>query len=146
MAEVRYPLPKFHFQVDWGQGEAQMGFSEVSGLTVETKIIEYRDGNMPEYTKIKMPGMQEYGNVTLKRGVFEGDNAFFNWWKTHNLNKIERRPVIISLLNENHEPLMTWKLKNAWATKIQSTDLKADGNETAIDTLEIAHEGLVIEA
>lgn len=138
-----YPLPKFHFKVEWG-GE-RLGFSEVSGLTVETKMIEYRTGEMPEYTKLKMPGMQEYGNITLKRGVYEGDNQFFEWWNTVRLNKINRRDVTISMLNENHQPLMVWKVKNAWPVKLQSTDLKADGNETAIDTLEIAHEGLTIE-
>jgi phage tail-like protein len=141
MAE--YPIPKFHFLVEWGG--TRLGFSEVSGLNVETEIIEYRDGIMPEYSKIKMPGMQKFGNLTLKRGVFKKDNQFFEWWNTVKLNTIERRDIIISLLNEEHQPVMTWKVKNAWPVKVQSTDLKADGNEVAIETLEIAHEGLSME-
>lgn len=140
---VEYPLPKFHFSVDWGG--TKIGFSEVSGLNVETKVIEYRDGASPEYHKIKMPGMQEFGNVTMKRGIFKGDNDFFNWWDTKALNIIERRDITISLLNEAHEPVVVWKIKNAWPVKVQSTDLKADGNEVAIETLEFAHEGLVIQ-
>ncbi|MCP4254191.1 MAG: phage tail protein [Candidatus Scalindua sp.] len=142
MAE--YPLPKFHFSVDWG--DEKFAFSEVSGLDVESDIIEYRDGIMPEYSKIKMPGMQKYSNITLKRGTFQGDNKFYDWWKTTQLNTVERRDLIISLLNENHDPVFVWTAKNAWPLKVQSTDLKADGNEAAIETMEIAHEGLTIEA
>lgn len=140
---ANYPLPKFHFRVEWGG--AKIGFSEVTGLTVETDVVEYRDGSSPEYHKIKMPGMQKFGNVTLKRGIFQGDNDFFKWWKTVALNTIERRDITISLLNENHEPVMVWKIKNAWPTKVQSTDLKSDDNGVAIETIELAHEGLVMQ-
>ncbi|WP_159523335.1 phage tail protein [Sunxiuqinia indica] len=141
MAE--YPIPKFHFQVEWGG--TKLGFSEVSGLDVETEVIEYRDGNMPEYNKLKMPGMQKFSNITLKRGVFQKDNEFYDWWNTVKLNTIERRDIIISLLNEEHAPVLSWKIKNAWPVKVQSTDLKSDGNEVAIETLELAHEGLSME-
>ena len=138
-----YPLPKFHFQVDWGG--TRIGFTEVSGLEVETEVIEYREGNSPEYHKLKMPGMQKYGNITMKRGIFAGDNEFYAWWNTVALNTIERRDLTISLLNESHEPVVVWKVKNSWVTKVTSTDLKADGNETAIETVEIAHEGLTMQ-
>ena len=138
-----YPLPKFYFQVQWGG--TRIGFTEVSGLDVETEIIEYREGNSPEFSKIKMPGMQKFGNITLKRGVFKADNEFYTWWNTVKLNTIQRRDLTISLLNEEQEPVMTWKVKNAWPTKIQSTDLKADGNEVAIESIELAHEGISIQ-
>jgi phage tail-like protein len=138
-----YPLPKFHFQVEWGG--ARLGFTEVSGLTVETEAIEYREGNLPEYHKIKMPGMQKFSNITMKRGTFKSDNDFYKWWNTVALNTIERRDLTISLLNEKHEPVVVWKVKSAWPTKVQSSDLKGDGNEVAIETVEIAHEGLTIQ-
>ncbi len=138
-----YPLSKFHFSLNW-RG-TKIAFTEVSGLDVETEIIEYREGSSPEYSKVKMPGMQKFSNITLKRGVFKSDNEYFEWWNTVKLNTIERSDIIISLLNEEHEPVMTWKIKNAWPTKIQSTDLKADGNEVAIETMEVAHEGLTVE-
>lgn len=140
---ANYPLPKFHFQVEWGG--ASIGFTEVSGLDVQTDPIEYRDGASPEYVKTKMPGMQKFSNITLKRGTFKGDNEFYTWWNTVALNTIERRNVTISLLNENHEPVVIWKVKNAWPIKVQSTDLKADGNEVAIESIELVHEGLVIQ-
>jgi phage tail-like protein len=138
-----YPIPKFHFQADWGG--VRIGFTEVSGLDAETEVIEYRDGASPEYSKRKIPGMQKYPNVTMKRGVFASDNDYFKWWNTVALNTVERRSVTISLLNEKHEPVMVWKVKNAWPAKIASTDLKADGNEIAIESIELAHDGLVIQ-
>ncbi|MXV49668.1 phage tail protein [Pedobacter sp. HMF7647] len=137
-----YPLPKFHFSVAWGG--TKIGFSEVSGLNIENKLIEYRDGASPEYSKIKMPGMREFSNITLKRGVFAGDNEFYSWLNTIQLNAVERRDLTISLLNENHDPVVVWKIKNAFPVKIQSTDLKADGSEVAIEQLDLAHEGLTI--
>ncbi|MCG8699173.1 MAG: phage tail protein [Bacteroidales bacterium] len=140
---AEYPLPKFHFQVEWGG--TKIGFTEVSGLDVETEILEYRDGANPEYSKVKMPGMQKFSNITLKRGTFASDNEYYDWWNTVKLNTIERRDITISLLNENHEPMVVWNIKNAWPSKVQSTDLKGDGNEVAIESMELAHEGLSIQ-
>jgi phage tail-like protein len=141
MAE--YPIPKFHFQVEWGG--SRIGFTEVSGLDITTEVIEYRDGASPEYSKVKMPGQRKFSNITMKRGTFHGDNEFYAWFNTVNLNQIERRNLTISLLNENHEPVVVWKVKNAWPTKVTPTDLKADGNEVALESLELAHEGLTIQ-
>lgn len=139
----QYPLPIFHFQVNWGG--TRIGFSEVSGLDMQVEVIEYREGSSPVYSKQKMPGIQKYSNITLKRGIFQGDNEFFNWLNTVKLHTIERRDLTISLMNENHEPVMTWKVRSAWPVKVQSSDLKADANEVAIESIELAHEGLTIE-
>src|SRR5258706_16227045 len=138
-----YPLPKFHFLVEWGG--TRIGFTEVSGLTLETEVIEYREGNSPEYNKIKMPGLRKFGNITMKRGTFSGDNDYYKWFNTVKLNTIDRRDITISLLNENHEPVVIWKVKSAWPVKVQSPDLKSDANESAIESIEVAHEGLVID-
>ena len=135
-----YPLPKFHFQVEWGG--SRIGFSEVTGLDMQVEAIEYREGSSPTYSKIKMPGLAKYSNITLKRGTFEGDREFYLWMRTINMNKVERRNLTLSLLNENHEPVLSWKVINAFPVKVQASDLKADGNEVAIETLELAHEGL----
>ena len=138
-----YPIPKFHFQVDWGG--TKIGFTEVTGLEVTTDKIEYRDGFSPEFVKTQMPGMQTFGDLTLKRGIFPGDNEFYDWWNTVSLNTIERRDITVSLLNEEHEPAVVWKIKNAWPTKVTSTDLNSTGNEVAVETLVLSHEGLTME-
>lgn len=137
-----YPLPKFHFLVQWGG--KRIGFSEVTGLDIQIEPIEYREGSSPQYSKIKMPGLQKFSNITLKRGTVTNDKEFYTWIKTVSLNTIERRDLTISLLNESHEPVLSWKIMNAFPIKVQASDLKADGNEVAIETIEIAHEGLDI--
>lgn len=141
MAE--YPIPKFHFQVEWNG--TKIGFTEVTGLDITTEVVEYRDGASPEYSKIKMPGQRTFSNISLKRGTFAGDNEYYDWFNTVNLNQIERRDLTISLLNENHEPVVVWKVKNAWPTKVTPTDLNAEGSDAALETLELAHEGLTIQ-
>lgn len=138
-----YPIPKFHFQVEWGA--SKIGFTEVSGLDVEREVIEYRDGSSKEYAKLKMAGLAKFSNITLKRGSFKKDNDFYKWWVSNKLETIDRRDITISLLNEEHTPVITWKVKNAWPSKIQSTDLKADDNSVAIESMEIVHEGLTID-
>lgn|SRR5690348_5252694 len=140
---ANYPLPNFHFQVEWGG--SRIGFTEVSGLDISIDPIEYREGSSPEYHTMKMPGMQKFGNITMKRGVFRSDNDYYNWLNTVQLNTIERRDLTISLLNESHEPVMVWKVKNAWPVRLTSTDLKSDSNAVAIESLELAHEGLTIQ-
>lgn len=108
-------------------------------------MIEYRDGNSPDYSTIKMPGLRKFNNITLKRGIAKGDNDFFKWLNTVKLNTIERRDLTISLLNENHEPVMVWKAHNCFPVKVEGPGLKANGNEVAIESIEIAHEGIVIQ-
>jgi len=139
----KYPILTCHFKVEWG-GD-QLAFCEVSGLSIEHDVVEYRDGSSPQYNTTKMPGIPKYNNIVLKRGIVKGDNTFFEWIQTINLNQAERRDLTISLLDENHEPVMTWKVSNAWPVKLESPTLKSDVSEAAIETLELAHEGIAIE-
>ena len=140
---AKYPIPVFHFTVDWGG--TNVGFSEVSGLTQEIQVIEYRDGKSPDYNTVKMPGLRKVTNIVMKRGISKGDNDFFKWLNTVKLNTIERRDLTINLLNENHEPVVTWKVLQAWPVKVEGPGLKATGNEVAIESIEMAHEGITLE-
>lgn len=138
-----WPLPKFYFKVDIGD-QKDVPFQEISGLDTETQPIEYRAGNSKEFSTVKMPGIKKTGNVTLKKGVFVKDNKFWDWYNQIKLNTIKRVPVTIQLLDEGGNPTMVWTLSNAWPTKITGTDMKSDGNEVAVESLEVAHEGLTI--
>ncbi len=138
-----WPLPKFHFQVKWD--DAEMAFQEVSGLDAESEALEYRAGNNPVFSKIKMPGMLKYSNITMKKGVFVKDNAIWDWFALIKMNTITRKALTISLLDEAQAPTMVWKVQNAFPIKVTGTDLKAEGNEVAVESVEIAHEGFVIE-
>jgi phage tail-like protein len=140
-----WPLPKFYFNIDLGDGKKQ-GFSEISGLETDIKPIEYRHGDSPVWAPIKMPGLRNVGNVTLKKGVFTKDSAFWDWFAESKLNIIKRRTVVINLLDENAAPKMTWTLTNAWPLKVSGTDMKSDSNEVAIESVELAYETLAVKA
>jgi phage tail-like protein len=137
-----WPIPKFRFEVKWDSNV--MSFQEVSGLDVEAQPIEYRAGDSPSFSVIKMPGIKKYTDITMKKGVLKSDNKFWDWFNSIKMNTIKRIPVTISLLDEAGKPTMVWTLANAWPTKISGTDLKSTGNEVAVETIVIAHEGLTI--
>ncbi len=136
-----YPLPVFHFTVDRGQDES-IDFTEVTGLIIENQAIEYRAGADKMFATQKMPGLAKHSNVTLKRRIISTDSGFYKWLATISLNKVERRNILILLLNEQHEPAMTWSVENAWPVKVEGPQLKSTGNEVAIESIEISHEGL----
>ncbi|TND08157.1 MAG: hypothetical protein FD123_2551 [Bacteroidetes bacterium] len=136
-----YPLSIFHFQVEWGG--ARVGFTEVSGLDAEVQPIPYREGVNPLYQETKMPGIPKFPNITLKRGILDGDIDFDLWLGTVQLNQVDRRTVKISMLDENHQPVMVWQVNDAWPSKVTGPSLKSTGNEVAMESIELCHEGLV---
>lgn len=140
-----WPLPKFYFSVDIGD-QTDLPFQEVSGLDIDTEVIEYRHGNSPVHSTIKMPGLMKYGDITLKKGVFTTDNKFYDWISKISLNTYERLTVVIRLLDEQGEPKMVWTLINAFPKQITPTDMNSQSSEGAIETIIFVHEGLRIEA
>jgi phage tail-like protein len=143
MPNTDFPLPKFHFLVDWGG--SKIAFTEVSGLNKEMDLLEHRVGSSPDFFKKVMPGMQKVGLITLKRGVFQGDNEFYIWYDTVAMNTVERRNLTISLLNEDHVPVVVWKVRECFVKSLKCTDMKSEANEVAIDTVEIANHGFTME-
>jgi phage tail-like protein len=141
-----WPPPKFYFSVRFGDDDKEAKFQEVSGLDSEAKPIEFRHGNSPIFAPIKMPGLGKVGNVTLRKGIFVGDAKFWAWYNEIKMNASKRRTVVINLLDETGTPKMAWTLNNAFPTKITGTDLKADGNDVAIESLELAYETIEVSA
>ncbi len=137
------PLAGYHFQVEWGG--TRLGFTRVSGLDIDTEVLEYREGNSKESAPIRIPGMRKYTNIVLKRGVLRGDNEFFQWLNATRHTVPERRDMIIALLNEEHEPTMVWHVRGAWPVKVVGPVLDALKGRIAIERLEIAHEGLTVQ-
>jgi phage tail-like protein len=137
------PYLNFNFVVDIGLGD-ELGFSEVEAPSGEIEVIEYREGADRVNTARKLPGLAKYPNVTLKRGV-TGGTDLFEWWKSARDGQVQRRNVTITLLDEQRQPVLRWLLRNAWPVKIDGPSLNATGNEVAIESLELAHEGLELE-
>ena len=138
-----WPLVKFSFQVKWD--DAELIFQEVTGLSSETQVIEYRGGNSKVYSTVKMPGIKKFGNITLKKGIFKGDKALWDKYNLIKMNTIKRSTILISLLDEGNEVAMNWTLLNAFPCKMTVSDMKSDANEIAVETMELAHEGLAIK-
>lgn len=137
-----HPYPNHNFAVDIGLGEA-IGFSEVDLPAGEIEVIEYREGN-ERSTVRRLPGLRKYTNLTLKRGV-TGNLELFEWWQAVCDGQLLRRNVVITLLDEQRQPVQRWKLRDAWPAKLDYGRLDALGNEVAIETLELAHEGFETE-
>ena len=140
---MNQPMTGYHFRVNWGKTPIQ--FKEVSGLEIRTDVIEYRTGEDKEYTPRKMPGMIHYGNIRLTRGVMPADNEFFEWWNTLKMNKIDRRDMTISLLNEEHDPVMVWKIARAFPVSLKWDRLEASENRIFLEHLEVATERITVQ-
>lgn len=138
----QYPLPAYHFMVEWGG--TRTGFTEVSGLTITADVTEFREGSDPNQAARKIPGRLHYSNIVLKRGILKGDNDFFKWMQTINLNTVERRDITISLLNESHEPVIRWQVKNSFPVRLTGPVLIANASSVALEELELAHEGISV--
>jgi phage tail-like protein len=136
------PYKNFPFRVEI-DGLVASGFSEVSGLSAEAQVIEYREGADMTSTR-KLPGLIKYPNVTLKRGITDS-RELFDWWKAVVNGKVQRRNVAIILLDDDRTEVLRWALYEAWIAKIEFGDLQAKGNDVAIESIELAHERLELE-
>lgn len=134
------PYAVFNFVVEI-DGVVQGGFSEASGLTTDTNIIEYREGNEQQGTTRKLPGLMKYNNIVLKRGYTQDDKLWL-WRKKVIDGKTERTSGSIVLLDEARQEALRWNFVEAWPSKLEGPNPNAKTSEVAIETLEIAHEGL----
>lgn len=137
------PFRAFNFEVNI-DNVALAGFSEVSGLTAEGDAVEYREGTDPRNTVRKLVGLRKFANVTLKRG-YTRTNDLWAWYTETLEGRPNRRNVTIKLKDENRRDVMAWHLDAAWINKIEGASLKASGNEVAMESVEIVHEGVTIE-
>ena len=136
-------LNRYHFSVEWGG--TRIGFMEVSGLDIEIEAVSFREGSSPEDSFRKIPGLRKFSNITLKRGIVKGDNDFFEWINTKRIGSIERRDITISLLDGDHQPLVIWKIRNAFPVHYFGPVLAANDSDLAIETLVLTHEGISVE-
>lgn len=141
-ANTVWPLPKFYFTVQWDGME--MHFQEVSGFDIEAQTIKYRAGNSAVFAAMKMPGLKKYGNITMKKGICKNSAKYWDWYNAIHRNTVKPAEAIISLLDEGGKPLMVWTCTNAYPTKITGTDLKSTGNDVAVESIEITHEGISV--
>ena len=134
-----YPHAKFRFRLEIDGLEAG-GFSEVSGFDASIDVIEYREGDMVQ-TPLKLPGLKKYGNITLKQGLTDS-MVLYEWIITGVEGEVDRKTITITVLDDAGEAAASWQVINAWPTKYTAPDFNATSSEVAIESLEIAHEGM----
>ena len=132
------PYGRYNFLLEI-DGVAKAGFSEVSGLSTETAVIEYREGGDRTPAR-KIPGLTKYSNLVLKRGLTQ-DRALWDWRKTVIDGVVRRANVSLVLLDDARQPVARWNFRDAWPCKWEGPALNAKSSEVAIETLELAHEG-----
>jgi phage tail-like protein len=136
------PLTSFNFIVTVENMRA--GFSEVSGLSTETDIIEYREGN-EDIRSRKLPGKRKNGNISLKRGFTPDGKDLYAWRKTVMDGKTVRKGGTITLLNEARQPALTWEFSEGWPSKWAGPAMNAKNNDVAIEEFEICIEALTLQ-
>jgi phage tail-like protein len=134
------PYGQFNFLIEI-DGVVKGGFSEASGLTTDTNIIEYREGAEQHGTTRKLPGLIKYNNIVLKRG-WTKDKSLWAWRKKVIDGKTQRNSGSIVLLDEARNEALRWNFREGWPSKWEGPALNAKTSEVAVETLEIAHEGL----
>lgn len=140
MAPSRHdPYKAFKFRVEI-DGLTAASFSEVSGLGSETTVVEYRAGTDPGSSR-KLPGLTKHSNIVLKRGVTQ-DAELWQWRQRVIDGNVDRRNGSIVLQDDSGQDQVRWNFRNGWPCKLYGPDLNAHASDVAIETLELAHEGL----
>jgi phage tail-like protein len=140
MAQRNDPYAQFNFLIEI-DGVVQGGFSECSGLTSDTNVMDYREGNEKYLTARRLPGLMKYNNIVLKRG-YTADQSLWNWRLNVINGQTERTNGSIVLLDEARNPALTWNFREGWPSKLEGPALNGKTSEVAIETLEITHEGI----
>jgi phage tail-like protein len=142
MAQRDDPYSQFNFLIEI-DGVVKGGFSECSGLTTDTNVIDYREGNEKQLTARRLPGLMKYNNIVLKRG-YTADKSLWQWRKQVIDGQVptSRTTGSIILLDDARNRVLTWNFREGWPCKWEGPALNAKTSEVAIETLEICHEGL----
>jgi len=133
------PYRAYNFLVEI-DGITRAGFRECSALDSTQDPIDYREGG-EALTVRKLPGLVTYANITLKRGITD-DADLWAWRQKAMDGKVERKNGSVILLDDTGEEKVRWNFREGWPTKWTGADFNATGNEVAIETLEIVHEGV----
>ncbi|MEW6211588.1 MAG: phage tail protein [Acidobacteriota bacterium] len=133
------PYQVFNFMVEI-EGILAGGFSECSGLQVETETLDYREGGLNEYVH-RFAGPTKYPPLILKHGLTQID-GLWSWHQDVVAGKIKRRNGTIYLLNKQRLPVMWWDFKEAFPVKWTGPELNANSGNVAVESVELAHRGL----
>lgn len=133
------PYSNFNFLVEI-DGITRAAFQEASGFDSTIDVTEHREGG-ENTTLRKLPGLTKYSNIVLKWGLTD-DRELYDWHRQAVKGNVQRRNGSIVLLDRRGQERVRWNFFHAWPTKWDGPDFNAEGNDVAIETLELAHEGV----
>ena len=136
------PYLGYNFFVEWN-GIIHAGFRECSGLAATRNSQDYREGTDPP-TMRKLPGLNSYANITLKRGI-TNNPEMWEWWQKNATGQPDRRSISIVMLDHIGEEKIRWNLSECWPTSWTAPDLNATSDDVAIVSMELTHEGLTVD-
>jgi phage tail-like protein len=142
-----YPLPVYNYKVEIDGNT--VGFSEVSGLNIQHDTTTYAEspvnGVGPRW--LYMPAQCKPANVTLKKGVVTGVSvaALFGWINSIQLNRVDKKDIYVRLCDENGAAVVSWKVINAFPTKLDAPTFTASSNDVAIESMDLMADGVVVE-
>jgi phage tail-like protein len=137
------PYANFNFVVEI-DGIEPVGFSEVELPEARVAEIPYREGADVASAARVLPGRVAYGPLTLRRGV-TGDTSLFEWWRAIRDGTLDQRAANVYLRDEGRNVVQTWRFRRTWPTTLAFSPLRGLGNEIAIETLVLSHDGFEIE-
>lgn len=141
-----YPPVGFHFKVEvLGIGnDNDSRFQSVSGLSLEFDVESIKEGGENRFEH-KLPGRSKYPDLSLKRGLLT-DSSVIEWCRNAlQLHDIEPKSLRVSLLDESHQPVMSWKIHNAWPRKWSISDFNATDNSIVIETIDLCYNYFEVE-
>ena len=147
--KTAYPLPVYNYRVEIGSDA--VAFSEVSGLSLSYEMTTYKESptesGAPGPRTFRMPGQQSDVSVTLKKGLVPAVSLkhLYSWLRTVQINQIEKKDIFIRLCDENGDAVVTWKVSNAFPTKLDAPTFDAKSNDAAIESMELKADGISIE-
>ena len=147
--KTAYPLPVYNYKVEIGSDA--VAFSEVSGLSISYETTTYKESPVasgaPGPRAMHMPMQGTPANVTLKKGVVRGTSVatFFTWINSTQINQIDKKDIYIRLMDENGDPVISWKVTNAFPTKLDAPTFDANSNDVAIESMELMGDGIFVE-
>ena len=144
-----YPLPVYNYRVEIGS-EA-VAFSEVSGLTISYESTVYKESptasGAPGPRSMQMPAQRTPPTITLKKGIVRNTSikVLYDWIKTVQINQIEKKDIFVRLCDEKGEAVISWKISNAFPTKLDAPTFDAKSNDAAIQSMELKADFITLE-
>lgn len=147
--KTAYPLPAYNYRVEIG--DTAVACSEVSGLSISYETQTYKESPVasgaPGPRVMVMPAQSTQPTVTLKKGVVRGVSVpvLYDWIRTTRINQTEKKDIFVRLLDENGAAVISWKVANAFPTKLDAPSFTADSNDVAIESMELMADAVTLE-